>query len=229
MGRVMTASARLQIPDLPGVDVTGSYVTVACFIRNLVDNSNWQTIMGKTGGGGAGQYAMGRSAGGAMFGTIADGGGGENLNTGGTIPIAGANWLHICWVKDGSGGGGVQRFYRDGALDASPASTMVIQNTTYVLALGADSTLGLPAQCEMAECAVWNVALTTNEILALAKGVKATLIRLGNLRGYWPLLGLAMPEVNLARSGENAALFTGTPAATTVKAVHGGRWKAGTG
>jgi hypothetical protein len=219
----MTAANHLSVPDLPGVDITGSYVTVACFVRNVVDTGGWQTLMGKTGGGAAGQYAMGRAGGGNMFGTLADGVG-EDLNTGGAIPLGGTNFMHLCFVKDGSGGPGLQRFYRDGALDASPASSRVIQNTTYALGLGTDNPVGLPGNCEQAECAVWDVALTTPEVLALAKGVKPTLIRLRNLRGYWPLLGLALPEVNLARAGENAATLGGAPAATA-RQPPGGRWK----
>lgn len=44
---------------------------------------------------------------------------------------------------------------------------------------------------KVAECAVWNVSLTTDEIISLSKGFKPTLIRPQSLKYYAPLAGNA--------------------------------------
>lgn len=44
------------------------------------------------------------------------------------------------------------------------------------------------ASCHIAEVGFWNVALSDEEIAALAKGVSPLLIRLNNLVGYYPLI-----------------------------------------
>jgi hypothetical protein len=45
-----------------------------------------------------------------------------------------------------------------------------------------------------AEAAIWNVALTANEIAALAKGIRPNRVRRASLVAYWPLWGLLSPE-----------------------------------
>ncbi|HMC88444.1 MAG TPA: LamG domain-containing protein [Gemmataceae bacterium] len=61
----------------------------------------------------------------------------------------------------------------------------------------------------IAEAAVWNVVLTDAEIAALATGVMPYRIRPASLKAYWPLWGLASPEVDLSGLKQNLTL-TGT-------------------
>lgn len=67
------------------------------------------------------------------------------------------------------------------------------------------------ANCPIAEAAVWNVALTDAEMLALAKGVKPYLIRPKNLFGYWPLHGLQSPEADRSGKAQNMILTAAPP------------------
>lgn len=53
------------------------------------------------------------------------------------------------------------------------------------------------ADGDIAEVAIWNVALTAAELQALAAGLAPILIRPGALVAYWPLLGGASPEPDL--------------------------------
>lgn len=62
----------------------------------------------------------------------------------------------------------------------------------------------------IAECGIWNVALTDDEVLSLARGLPPWRVRPGSLVGYWPLWGLQSPEVDLT-SGARSLTFTGSP------------------
>src|SRR3990167_3100989 len=62
----------------------------------------------------------------------------------------------------------------------------------------------------IAECAIWDVALTDQEVANLALGnVPAYLIRPSNLKGYWPL-GMGSPEPDLS-GAYNALSLVNTP------------------
>lgn len=50
---------------------------------------------------------------------------------------------------------------------------------------------------DLAEVAVWNIALSAADVAALATGVSPLLIHPEALVGYWPLLGVNSPENNL--------------------------------
>jgi hypothetical protein len=63
----------------------------------------------------------------------------------------------------------------------------------------------------VAECALWNVALTAAEIDALAAGFSPLFIRPGSLVGYWPLGGAYSDYIDPI--GSNTLSATGDPAA----------------
>ena len=65
----------------------------------------------------------------------------------------------------------------------------------------------------VAECALWNVALTATEIDCLAAGFSPLLIRPESLLGYWPLGG-AYPDYS-DQVGGNALSATGDPASSS--------------
>jgi len=50
---------------------------------------------------------------------------------------------------------------------------------------------------DIAECAIWNVALTQGEITSLSNGASPLFVRPGSLKGYWPLGG---PHVSSSAS-----------------------------
>lgn len=49
----------------------------------------------------------------------------------------------------------------------------------------------------IAEAAIWNAALSDDEIAVLARGVSPLYVRPSALAAYWPLWGLHSPEINL--------------------------------
>ncbi len=64
-----------------------------------------------------------------------------------------------------------------------------------------DSNGGRPIDGRIAEAALWNVALSTNEVIALAAGVPPSRIRPGDLLGYWPLFGVGADEPDYSGNG----------------------------
>ena len=64
---------------------------------------------------------------------------------------------------------------------------------------------------EIAECALWNVALTTAEVDSLADGFSPLFIRPNSLIGYWPLGGAFSDYIDPI--GGNTLSATGDPAA----------------
>lgn len=61
----------------------------------------------------------------------------------------------------------------------------------------------------IAEVAIWNVALTDAEILALSGGLAPPYVQPGALIGYWPVWGLHSPEIDLTANNRTMTL-TGT-------------------
>ena len=59
---------------------------------------------------------------------------------------------------------------------------------------------------DLAEAAVWNVALTDAEVAALARGIHPFLIRPDALVAYWPILGRYSPEINLKSNSATMAI-----------------------
>ena len=54
-----------------------------------------------------------------------------------------------------------------------------------------------------AECAAWNVVLSTAEITSYCRGARAYTIREPSLKGYWPLDGIVLPEPDLSGAVNN--------------------------
>lgn len=64
----------------------------------------------------------------------------------------------------------------------------------------------------LAEAAIWNAALTDDEVALLAKGVSPLLVRPEALVAYWPLIGNYSPEIDRA-GGFNLTVTGATKAA----------------
>ena len=62
---------------------------------------------------------------------------------------------------------------------------------------GDQTTISAPFDGDIAEAAVWNIALSDAEVLALSKGLSPLLMHPEALVAYWPLIGNNSPENNL--------------------------------
>lgn len=80
------------------------------------------------------------------------------------------------------------------------------------------STYGEPWDGDLAEIAIWNVALSAGEITALSRGVCPILIQKANLQGYWPLYGLDSPERDFSPGYRGDTTFRNQTITGTVNA-----------
>jgi hypothetical protein len=76
-------------------------------------------------------------------------------------------------------------------------------------------TIGRAWDGDIADAAIWNIALSDADVLALSKGVSPLLMHPEALVAYWPLIGNNSPENNF-KSNANA----GTVIGTLTKSVH---------
>lgn len=97
--------------------------------------------------------------------------------------------------------------YVNGSLDGTGGANFANATTGEVWA-GLDST-GNFGDIVSEDYAIWNTALSSMEISALAKGERPNGIRPGSLIAWWPYNGLQSPEPDLSGQAHNGVL-TGT-------------------
>ena len=71
----------------------------------------------------------------------------------------------------------------------------------------------------IAECGMWNVALTDAEVAILAKGYSPLMVRPQSLVAYWPLIGRTSPEIDLV-SSYNMTLVNAPTAAAHQRIIY---------
>lgn len=117
-------------------------------------------------------------------------------------------WTHGCAVFENSTS---RSAYRDGgnkATNATAKNFPAVDTTT----IGYTNSFGTYFGGKIAEVAVWDVALTDDEVLTLAKGVSPLAVRSASLVAYWPLWGNYSPEIDLV-GGANLTVTGATQAA----------------
>lgn len=112
-----------------------------------------------------------------------------------TAGYSSATWQHFAgiWLSSTS-----RTVYLDGGNNATD-TTSVSTTTVNVSGLGVleRQTPSNFFPGDLAEFGLWNVALTTDEITALSKGISPQMIRPQSLVSYSPLIGRTSPERNL--------------------------------
>jgi len=107
-------------------------------------------------------------------------------------------WHHACAVFTSTSS---RDAYIDGGSvgnNATALGTMMSPNRTDIgRAVNASSYFS----GRLAEVAIWNVALTANEVLALARGVSPLRVRPASLISYVPIWGLHSAEIDMKNSG----------------------------
>jgi hypothetical protein len=79
--------------------------------------------------------------------------------------------------------------------ESTGSRTVGTVNRTVIGATWISGGPGLHLNGRLAECAIWNVALTAAEIASLVKAFSPLLIRPASLVAYWPLIGRHDPEI----------------------------------
>lgn len=130
---------------------------------------------------------------------------GQNINyqnavTTTTYPTG--QWFHACAVFTSTSS---RAAYLNGGSKGTNTTTLSVNNMTTTIHVGATNAF------DMAESAIWTVALSDAEVLALSKGINPRRVRPQNLSQYWPMWGLDTNEVTMVSGGFNLTVL-GTPA-----------------
>jgi hypothetical protein len=209
-------NSKLDAGDTTGVDLIGTQVTVSAWIKTT--SSARQAIAGKweyqsgdklsyvleTDGSSHVQFATGTNAGAFDLVTGVD-----------LIPI-GPAFVHVLGTKRGTGAN-LLKVFLSGKESGSATSTPTLDNTPSPFCIGVgNAAVGadqFPFVGSIADVAVWDVGLTNAEISYLASGGKPNNIRVGNLRGYWPLrdYGPSGVSKDVSRYRADAAMTGSVP------------------
>lgn len=113
-------------------------------------------------------------------------------------------WQHACGVWASATD---RKAYVNGGSEGTNTTSRVPagMNSTYIGASQGVSVSNFVTG-RIAEAAIWNVALNTSEIAALAAGVSPLRIRPNALVTYWPLFGVGDPEPDRSNGGFHLTL-----------------------
>jgi len=132
----------------------------------------------------------------------------SDITTATSGPTSANAWFHAAGVWTSATSRAV---YHNGS-NKGTASGSVPWSAMQFVSIGArkyNSTYGRYWPGVIAECGVWNVALSDDEVAALGDGVSPLLVRTGALVGYWPVMGRTSPEIDVM--GVNPASLINTP------------------
>lgn len=112
-------------------------------------------------------------------------------------------WHHVCVVEASASD---RRVYIDGGGKGTDTASATPTGITK-LTVGGRFNAGYMSG-NIGHAALWNAALTDQEIASLANRVSPLRLRRGSLVGYWPINGQS-PEYNVIGTGETLALVNG--------------------
>lgn len=174
------------------IDMTGTGLTIATWIRPDVLPAAVGMIVNKAVAGSNDGYGLGHTSAKPI---VRVGNGGVQSATGATTITTGV-WHHLAGTMSGTGASAL-RVYLDGNQDGTGSAAAAMPDTAADFNIGGFSGNVQMFDGRVAETCLWNVALTAAEILALAKGVSPLLVRPKNIVGYWPFYGVP-PTTNAA-------------------------------
>lgn len=116
-------------------------------------------------------------------------------------------WQHLCGVFASATD---RRVFLNGGGKGTNTTSRVPSGLDRV-SLGRldDSTPTDPFSGQIAEAAIWSVALNDDEVVQLARGHAPTMVRAASVIAYWPIVGRFNPETNSLNAAYNLALSGG--------------------
>lgn len=136
--------------------------------------------------------------------------GGQYFNINTTSGYSANTWTHACYV--GSSSTSHKVFINGG----SSSTSSTLSSPTGLNNLGIAAFLTFSTEYfdgDLAEAAIWSAALSDSEVLSLASGMSATLIRPQNLKFYAPLIR----NINDLRNGVSLTNSNSATVANHVK------------
>lgn len=128
-----------------------------------------------------------------------------------SISVSQDTWQHGVATYRRVSGDNVATVYLNGGNSGTDTAVSVDAPDSWsrtTIGAQADQNAGNYWSGRIGEAGVWNVELTTGEIVLLSLGCSPLLVRPQNLIAYWPLIGRTSPEVDLV-GGYDLTLMAG--------------------
>jgi hypothetical protein len=190
------------------LDISGTALTVSVWVRPDAVNGARMVVSKASSGSTSTQYALFVQDG-VLVMRIGDAAGVDDASGG---SVSTGVWTHLCGVKSGTGAGAL-RAYVNGSSVGTGTSNRSIQDTAQNFVIGSRHTGDLRWDGRIAVVALWNVALSAEEIAALAKGANPLRVRPQNLAAYYPLWtdsNVAYPHPDFSGNAQHLGQ-SGTP------------------
>jgi hypothetical protein len=187
--------------------VTAAPVTLSAWVRAATGTGNNRVVMGVFDTGAATDYFYLMLDASDKVTSVINGAS-TDISTSTSGAHANNTWCHVCAVFVSN----LLRYvYLDGA-DKQQTTNDRTPSGLDTTAIGARKVNAITRyfQGDIAEPAIWNVALDDAEVAALARGFAPPLIRPASLVAYWPLLGNDSPELDRGKNSYSLTL-TNTP------------------
>jgi hypothetical protein len=188
--------------------VTAAPLTMACWFRPDMASADL-TLMAALNSAGSNTFrlaARGNDAGDPVSWRVTAGGSLVAADT--TTGFSSGTWHHACGVEASSNS---RRVYLDGGGKGTNTSSRTPSgiNQTRV---GFGNSAYMDGR--IAEAAIWNAALSDEEVASLARGCCPLKVRPASLVAWWPLAGRFDPEISFVdRTGRYELALFGTSAA----------------
>lgn len=206
------ASASSQYLQSASAPVTAMPLTIAVWAKSTTFNNATGIMASLTRKGNNQCWSIDTNAGGTVAANSFDG-----VNVDASTIASGSNsvWHQVTGVFTSTTS---RTIYQDGIAGTLNATSINPASIDAFNVACRDTASGGPQlffNGQIAEAAVWSVALTADEIVALSKGVSPNLIRPTSLVAYYPLLDSAAPDLDRWNGGFNL-----TPTNTPTMADH---------
>ena len=223
MARLFNGNAANYLSSTLQYDLPANW-TILFRVKNVVNNASHQIIMGRRGGDGNG-WAIGRFDSGAFTFWAFGATGAVSVGS-----IAAGSGAFDAYALTRESTGSVGTFYKNSTTPLGTAAITTVATTGAGLSVGAFNDAGansFPANCELAEIAIFSRVLNSTELGQWFSGDSPSLYNTG-LVHYWKLDAASGNES--ATTGGTTLTQVGTVASTTHPAMnYGGSGTDGTG
>lgn len=206
MARTFVAASSHRL-DRASSPVSGYPLTMAAWVKPATVAATQTAVSICLSGASANYHALAITSGAKILYEATQAG--VSADSIGTTNITASAWHHLCAVGTSATN---RATFRDGVADGTSvtSNTPGAATTTNIANLVSVASHVSFFNGDIAEVAIWNVALTQNEITMLAKGVSPLFIRPASLQVYVPVKGANSPEPDLKVA--TGMTLTGSPA-----------------